>query len=167
MDNPRFPSRKSLRLPDYDYCQTGMYFVTICTQTREWLFGDIDDGVMVLNALGHLAAACWLGLPGHIPSVKLDHYVIIPNHIHGLLTLRPSEVKPEAASSSSLGHMSICIKAQSHEQQTGSFDLCREHSGSRVITIISCATKQIYNAFGNTFLTTPRVGRKIDFILAR
>lgn len=53
---------------------------------------------MRLNALGHLAAACWLALPGHVPGIELDEYVVMPNHMHGLLTLRERIDLPSSSS---------------------------------------------------------------------
>jgi REP element-mobilizing transposase RayT len=84
---PTGPRRKNLRLRGYDYTQVGFYFVTICVQDRVCLFGEINDGVMQLNSLGALVEQAWQDLPNHYPHVELDQFVIMPNHIHGIIVL--------------------------------------------------------------------------------
>ena len=78
-------NRRSMRLKRYDYSQTGAYFVTVCTQNRECLFGEIEDGEMVLNDAGRMAETCWHDIPSHFPHVGLDTFVVMPNHVHGIL----------------------------------------------------------------------------------
>ncbi|MBC7263420.1 MAG: transposase [Chloroflexi bacterium] len=87
MCNPAEHRRRSIRLRGYDYSQAGAYFVTICTQNRECLFGTIADGKMVLNPLGEIAAVCWNAIPVHFRDVELDEYVVMPNHIHGIIVI--------------------------------------------------------------------------------
>jgi putative transposase len=80
--------RWSIRLRDCDYTQEGAYFVTICTYQKEPLFGEItDDGEMVLNEFGRIAAQCWQRIPEHFPGVEIDASVIMPNHIHGIIVI--------------------------------------------------------------------------------
>lgn len=86
-ENNQF-KRKSPRLKGYDYSQDGAYFVTICTHERRNLFGNVDkDGVMKLNEWGRIAEARWQEIPKHFPHVELDQFVIMPNHMHGILFL--------------------------------------------------------------------------------
>jgi REP element-mobilizing transposase RayT len=77
--------RGSIRLKDYDYSQSGAYFITICTQDRACLFGEIADANTRCNAAGQMATSEWLALPERFPTVRLDEFVIMPNHIHGIL----------------------------------------------------------------------------------
>ncbi|MBZ4660580.1 MAG: hypothetical protein JG766_2503 [Desulfacinum sp.] len=77
--------RRPMRLPGYDYSRPGAYFVTLCTHRKIPLFGRVEDGRMVLNAAGRVAERCWLDIPGHFPQVRLDQYVVMPNHLHGIL----------------------------------------------------------------------------------
>jgi putative transposase len=77
--------RRSLRLKGYDYAQAGAYFVTICTQDRACLFGDAADGTICLNAAGQLAATLWSDMPIRFPDIDLDAFVVMPNHIHGII----------------------------------------------------------------------------------
>jgi len=85
--NPDKHHRHSIRLKDYDYSQAGAYFVTICTRDREGLFGEIADELMRLSLSGDIVRACWDDLPRHYSHVALDVFVIMPNHIHGIIVL--------------------------------------------------------------------------------
>ena len=80
--------RKPIRLRGYDYSGFGLYFVTICTFQRAYLFGEIQSGNMVLNDCGTYAQQCWTAIPEHYPHVSLDEYVVMPNHIHGIITIQ-------------------------------------------------------------------------------
>ena len=82
-------SRKSIRLKGYDYTHNGAYFITICTQNRIHRFGKIDNGEIVLNDAGKIALKCWQEIPEHFTNVKLDRFVIMPNHIHGIIHIEP------------------------------------------------------------------------------
>jgi len=80
----------SARLAGYDYGAHGLYYVTICTRNRECYFGDIaveSQGFATLRAtkIGTIAHQCWLEIPQHFPFVELDEFVIMPNHVHGIL----------------------------------------------------------------------------------
>jgi len=79
--------RRSIRLQGYDYAQAGAYFVTICTQDRECLFGEVVDGEMVLNAYGRVVATFWQRIPHHFARVELDEWVVMPNHVHGVIVI--------------------------------------------------------------------------------
>ncbi|MBI2934295.1 MAG: transposase [Chloroflexi bacterium] len=92
---PGFPIRRSLRLKEYDYSQSGAYFVTLCTYERESLFRRIVDYEMKMNAYGVIADECWRDLPSHYPGVSLDVVVVMPNHLHGIVWLS-DEQKDEA-----------------------------------------------------------------------
>ncbi len=85
--NMKRHSRRSIRLKGYDYSAPGAYFVTVCTQNRECLLGEIVEGEMVLNVTGKVVEKCWLEIPSHFPHVKLDAFCIMPNHIHGILII--------------------------------------------------------------------------------
>jgi len=91
---PQKHHRRSIRLKGYDYASAGAYFVTIVTQGRECLFGEIVDGEMQLNVYGHAAEECWRAIPGHFPNVELGAYVIMPNHVHGIIIIRNDESMP-------------------------------------------------------------------------
>jgi len=86
--DPETHHRRSIRLPGYDYAIEGAYFITICTEDKECLFGNIHDGIMAPNAMGKIVQACWLDLPKHFRHVDLDAFVLMPNHMHGIVVVR-------------------------------------------------------------------------------
>jgi REP element-mobilizing transposase RayT len=85
--NPRIHHRRSIRLKNYDYASPGAYFVTIVTHGRQCLFGQIVDGKMQLNECGEIVRDEWLKTEIIRPRVQLDLFVIMPNHIHGIIIL--------------------------------------------------------------------------------
>ncbi|MFQ5713870.1 MAG: transposase [Candidatus Scalinduaceae bacterium] len=85
--NPVLHHRRSIRLKDYDYSQQGGYFVTICARNRELLFGRIAEEKMLLNDAGKFANKCWLEIPEHFLHVTLDEFIVMPNHIHGIIII--------------------------------------------------------------------------------
>ena len=85
--NPKIHHRRSIRIKEYDYSQAGLYFITICCRDRICRFGKIENGEMILNDLGKIVMQCWLDIPQHFPCAILHEYVIMPNHIHGIIEL--------------------------------------------------------------------------------
>jgi putative transposase len=75
------------RLQTWDYSNNGAYFITICTQNREHFFGNIKNGIMQLSEIGKLAEQYWLEIPNHFPFVELGNFVVMPNHVHGILII--------------------------------------------------------------------------------
>jgi len=78
-------SRRSIRLPGYDYRQSGVYFVTLCTYQKAKLFGTVVDGELKLNDLGEVVSEEWQLIPRHRRNVLIDQFVVMPNHFHGLV----------------------------------------------------------------------------------
>lgn len=94
--------RRSIRLQGYDYSQAGAYFVTICTQNRACLFGDIVDGEMRLNDAGRMVQTVWDEIPRRGANIDLDTFIVMPNHIHGILVFHgrgESCIRPDPESS--------------------------------------------------------------------
>lgn len=85
--DPDIHHRRSLRLRHYDYSQAGAYFITICTHNRECLFGNVESDTVLLNDVGRVVQGVWGVLPVNFPGVVLDAFVIMPNHIHGVIVL--------------------------------------------------------------------------------
>jgi len=85
--NPQIHHRRSIRLKGYDYSQAGAYFITICCKDRQCLFGHVADGQMVLNDAGNIAYNEWMKTPELRPIVELDVFVIMPNHMHGIVVI--------------------------------------------------------------------------------
>ena len=86
-----FFQRKSPRLRDYNYSEEGAYFVTICTQNRLHLFGDILNDEMVRNALGNIVHDWWLKVEQKYDDITLDDFVVMPNHLHGIVVINRYE----------------------------------------------------------------------------
>ena len=84
-----YPNRKSIRLKGYDYSKPGAYFITICTQTRACLFGEIINGKIVLNGAGIMVGNEWVDLPNRFANIQLNEYIIMPNHFHAILEIVP------------------------------------------------------------------------------
>jgi len=79
--------QKRYRLNEFDYLQAGGYFVTICAKNKETYFGDIFNGNMKLSKIGEIAQKIWLEIPNIFDNVMIDEYVIMPNHIHGIIMI--------------------------------------------------------------------------------
>lgn len=85
MINPKKHHRRSIRLPGYDYTSEGWYFITICVQDKECVFGEIVENNMILNIIGKIIDYHWRKLPKHFKNIELDPYQIMPNHFHGII----------------------------------------------------------------------------------
>lgn len=84
---------ESARLKGWDYSSNGYYFLTICTKNRKHYFGEIVDSKMDLNAIGILTENFWKKIPEYSPYVSLDAFVIMPNHMHGILVIDEPHVE--------------------------------------------------------------------------
>ncbi|MBZ0205872.1 MAG: hypothetical protein K8H89_06070 [Flavobacteriales bacterium] len=82
------PKRRTIRMRGYDYAQQGAYYVTICTDDRRHWFGRIADAVMHRSPIGELAQQCWDAIPEHMPHVDVGEFVVMPNHVHGIVVIR-------------------------------------------------------------------------------
>ena len=91
--NHSFPHRRIHRLPEFDYSQPGAYFVTIVTQAQKKLFGQIVDGEMVLNDIGKMVSDIWIAIPEHFPNVESGVFVVMPNHFHGIISIKAGETQ--------------------------------------------------------------------------
>jgi len=91
---PKIHGRRSIRLQGYDYSQAGAYFVTVVAWRREMLFGEMVDGktpqgvCVVLNDFGRIVCEEWERTAAVRPRVELGAYIVMPNHIHGILVFR-------------------------------------------------------------------------------
>ncbi len=83
--DPARHHRRSIRLPAYDYAQPGAYFVTLCVQHRLCLFGEMEEDSVRLSEAGEMAEAWWHHLPSKFPDVHLNAFVVMPNHVHGII----------------------------------------------------------------------------------
>lgn len=79
--------RQSIRLKNYDYSKSGHYYITMCTENRSCIFGNIFNGKMILNDVGKIINDVWLTIQKYFNNVELDKFVIMPNHIHGIVII--------------------------------------------------------------------------------
>lgn len=81
------PKRKHTRLKHFNYAQAGYCFVTICTHNRRRVLGSISGSTFCESPAGEIVRTCWENIPGHNPLTHLDEFVIMPNHLHGIVVL--------------------------------------------------------------------------------
>ena len=103
-------NRKSIRLKNYDYSQENYYFITICTVNRECLFGKIENYEIQLNRLGQIVAMEWENIAKRYENIILDEYVVIPNHLHGIIQILPSVGAPLAGAQESMVNRISVVK---------------------------------------------------------
>jgi len=82
---------ESARHPRWSYSDPAWYFVTICTENRDSYLGRIEAAEVHLFPAGLIAQACWKQIPEHFPQAEIDHFVVMPNHLHGIVAIGPSE----------------------------------------------------------------------------
>jgi hypothetical protein len=95
--NPDIHHRRSIRLKAYDCSQAGAYFVTICLQGAECSLGEVVGEQILLNDIGRMIEQWWIKLPAKYATVKVDEFVIMPNHFHGLIVIRDDAAPPDPA----------------------------------------------------------------------
>jgi len=81
------PARKNIRLRGYDYSKAGIYFITICISQRVYILGDVENDLMVLSKVGMIAERNLIAIPEHIHGVKIDKFIVMPNHVHLILEI--------------------------------------------------------------------------------
>ena len=86
------PHRKLNRWTKWNYSDFGFYFVTICTKDRIECFGKVEDGIMTLNENGKVAQECWKNICDHFDNAGIDEFIVMPNHIHGIILLMDENV---------------------------------------------------------------------------
>ncbi|MGB7291429.1 MAG: transposase [Thermodesulfobacteriota bacterium] len=110
--DPRIHHRRSIRLKDYDYATAGAYFVTICTQHRECLFGEIVAGVMRLNDAGNMIQGVLSNLFIQYTGIEIDEFIVMPNHIHVIIFLNTDVGAGPSACPQNLGSNIQMLKGQ-------------------------------------------------------
>ena len=95
--------RRSIRLKGYDYTQVGAYFVTVAVRDRLALFGEVVDGVVRLDDAGEMAHAVWQAMPQRFPFVEMDAFVVMPDHVHGIVVIRGDGVRASMEDSRASG----------------------------------------------------------------
>ena len=94
--NPKIHHRRSIRLRGYDYSQAGLYFITICCENRECLFGEIVNGEMICNDAGKMINQIWNEIPVYYNGFNTHQFIVMPNHIHGIIEITAVGAGPRA-----------------------------------------------------------------------
>lgn len=119
--NPDTHHRRSIRLKGYDYSQSGLYFITLCTVDRTCMFGNVVEGKMQLNDIGQLVEQEWLNTINiRHDNVRLHNYIVMPNHFHAIIEIRRGE------SHSPQSHSPYSHSSQSHLSQSNSSSITNE-----------------------------------------
>ncbi len=108
--DPNKHHRRSIRLKGFDYTREAAYFVTICIQNGTCLFGEIVNGQMRLNDAGRVAQMMWKAIPTHFPHVETDAWVVMPNHVHGIIiTVGATHASPPRQSGPPKGSLGAIV----------------------------------------------------------
>jgi len=111
--DPEKHHRHSIRLQHYDYRKPGSYYVTICTHEKHRFFGEIQNNTACLNEPGNIAQRNWLALPQRFPTLEIDEYIIMPDHMHGIITI--AEI-PSSTKAPTLGQIVQVFKGATSRQ---------------------------------------------------
>jgi REP element-mobilizing transposase RayT len=103
---PRAHRRRSIRLPGYDYTRAGAYFITLCTHHHEGLLGDIVNGIVRLNPMGEIALDEWARTEQMRPRVTIDAFVVMPDHLHGILVIEAGRSDTPPGADTTCGYRS-------------------------------------------------------------
>ncbi|AFY93881.1 transposase [Chamaesiphon minutus] len=131
--NPDFHHRQSIRLNGYDYLRSGAYFITICTDEREYLFGDIVNEEIELNTLGDIARSHWQQLSQHHPNIIMDESIVMPNHLHGIIVLESSTGSTKSISEIIRGFKTFSAKAINKERGLRGVSVWQRNYYDRII----------------------------------
>ncbi len=122
MTSPSHRRRNSLRLAGWDYSRPGAYFLTLCVRDRKCRFGAIIDGEMCLNALGQVVRDAWFDLPNHHHHVVLDTFVVMPDHVHGIIRLVGFDESFRAGSEPAPTQPDTTDRARGHASGLGDYE---------------------------------------------
>lgn len=95
--DPKIHHRRSIRLKEFDYSEAGAYFVTINTHQKQQSLATFHDGELTLSDFGEIISDCWHEIPSHFTNVKLDAFIVMPDHVHGILTIGDEGVSTKRA----------------------------------------------------------------------
>ncbi|MCR4304169.1 MAG: transposase [Gallionella sp.] len=131
--NPDIHHRRSVRLRNYDYSQAGAYFITLCTQERKCLFGALAGDVVQLNEAGRLAQNIWDALPEHYSCIELDSFVVMPNHIHGIILLNTAGARFIASNDDGAANLGAMNRAPTLGEIVRAFKARCTHSVNQLL----------------------------------
>ena len=110
-------SFKSIRLPDWNYGSDGAYSITICVKNRKCVLGEIINGEMKLSGIGEMVQKYWDEIPEHFENIQLDEFIIMPNHLHGIVVIGDSRCR-DVACNVSTGNIMSCISPKPNSLST-------------------------------------------------
>jgi len=152
---------ESTRLQGRDYAQPGKYFITICTKNRHHWFGEIRNGIMGLSDVGCIVHNYWMQIPDHFSHIQLDRFIVMPNHIHGIISIHHHSFSVETCDS----HVSTYKHIFSHELRVISGLIIPRPKPGSIGSIIgqfkSSCTKQIRSMGFTDFAWQPRFHDRI------
>ena len=105
-----YHQRQSIRLKEHDYAQPGAYFFTVVSHRRKHIFGEIINGKMNLNQAGKIVDQTWRNIPGHFPNATCEIFIVMPNHIHGIIEINIDQI---------VGAYTACLAPTVHGVQRG------------------------------------------------
>ena len=160
------PRRRLARLKSYDYALNGAYYVTIVTKNRLCLFGDVTNDAVQLNDAGKMIAAQWRTLPTKFPNTQLDEFIVMPNHIHGIIIFVGASLVGAHSNASNSGdkndiptkklgdvigaYKSLTTVAFVQGVKTLKWPPSPKNCGNEIITNTSLETTKTFLAFNNT-----------------
>ncbi|MBP6558014.1 MAG: transposase [Flavobacterium sp.] len=157
----------SARLQNWDYASEGAYFITICTKDRLHYFGEIENDKMILSNIGVIADLMWYEIKNHTKNIELGEFVVMPNHIHGILILNNNNQLPNIPSNVSNVETRHALSLQSDQSQSDQSETEKtigqmrfQNQGKNTISSIvgsykSAVTKHC-NRLGLEFVWQPR-----------
>jgi REP element-mobilizing transposase RayT len=117
------PTRRNTnRIPQHDYSTPGCYFVTVCAQSRDKIFGIIENNQIILNDIGKMVDFWWREMFNKYPNISIDEYIVMPNHAHGLIDIvgagspRPGQINGRGNRAPTIGHIIAFFKYQTTKQ---------------------------------------------------
>ena len=128
--------RKHIRLKGWSYSSEGTYFITICCKDRHHYFGSVNNDQMVKSEIGMISSNFWSAIPDHFPHVKLGDFIVMPNHIHGILMLDYSLVE-------SRNGVILHTTPQDRNQKTNQFGRPVRNSVSVIINQYKSSVKKM------------------------
>ncbi len=135
----------SARLQSWDYGKNGSYFITICTKNREHFFGEIFNEKMHLNEIGIMADKYWKEIPIHFPFIELGKYVVMPNHVHGILTIIKNRIdQPSCIDKASCRDKACLVSTTTtHESNKTNGQMRFQNQGKKTISSITGSFKSV------------------------
>ncbi len=142
----------SARYKGWNYGWDGYYFVTICTKNREHFFGNIVEGKMILSEIGEMVEKYWYEIPKHFSFVRLDAFVVMPNHFHAIVIIDKNNDKPvETHCNASLQQRDVYKKSNDHREYQNKFGPQKHNLASIIRGFKGTVTKQVNERFGDEY----------------